>query len=77
MLHFGGFWCRHCGGRVFLDEIYWELASLHDTKKVKKVELTCTMCAKSSRCTYKEYKHLLDEISRVLREKKSSKVIKK
>jgi hypothetical protein len=77
MLHFGGFWCRRCGGRVFFNEIYWELESPSSTNKIKKVELTCTLCAKNSRCTYKEYKHLLSEIARVLREKESSKTHKK
>jgi len=77
VLHFGGFWCRRCGGRVLEDEIYWESDSPGGDKKVKKVELTCTLCARNYRCTYKEYKHLLSEIVRVLREKESSKTIKK
>ena len=70
LIHFGGFWCKRCGGRVFEEEIYWELESPSGTNKIKKVELVCTLCAKSSICTYKEYNHLLKEIERVVREKR-------
>lgn len=63
------FWCKRCRGRVFEEEIFWEARSLNEediNTKIKKVELTCLLCARSNRVPYKDYQHLLKEIERVL-----------
>ncbi len=67
------FWCKHCGGRAFEEEIFWEARSLGDDVRVKKVEVKCLLCSRYGICTYKEYRHLLKEIERVLRQREANK----
>lgn len=75
-VNFGGFWCRHCLGRVFEDEIYTEVDP-NTRRKSKKVELTCSLCARNYRCKYSDYVKLLENIEHILIEKRASKANKK
>lgn len=71
-LGFGGFWCRHCTGRILENEFYVEVDP-NTRKKTKKVELTCTLCARNYRTDFESYKGLLDNIERILIRKKAAK----
>jgi hypothetical protein len=64
---FGGFWCRNCGGRVFQDEPY------KDGHGKWMAVLTCLLCAKEHQCSLKDYKHLLEEIERVILQRAKNK----
>ena len=74
MKHTISFWCnrKHCGGRVFQEEIFWEARSYGEDTKVKKVELKCILCSRIRVCEYKDYRHLLQEIERVITKRKKS-----
>jgi hypothetical protein len=68
---FAGFFCKHCGGRVFEEDPY------QDGNGRMIAVLQCVMCSRESSCPWKEYKSLVDKIERVILNKKANKNSKK
>lgn len=58
-------WCKKCGGRVFLDEIWW------DQEKHKMQDYLCLLCSQRKSIPWEEHLHLMKSIEHAIVKKKS------